>query len=330
MANLNFTSPGYITVCQQALSLVVRLVFNVIYAAECSFARTFVDILSDARKTCLGSSRDMSLNQDEIIRICENPLQEAKTYEVWKRREKLGNVDYRSRRKTTNVETKLKSYNSSSSKADSDKKLKDTAIDYTYIDEYCKVSAPKPSEEEDFRPTELKTKTAFGRSKMPFEKFARQHIGGGIVDCTPTQPGTCHQVHSRNRNVENSYETAIGKDYFEPEDVSVRCCGLNVETAVDYCTCMFCVKGLFYHCMKDSCPENELVDPCSCSPMNRGCVTRWTVLGVLSIFLPCLFCYPLCRGCTEVDKWYKRGESVTKGRRSRSRTVQNRERERLT
>lgn len=336
MASRRGRKPRYFIVCQQIqvpLASVFDIVFNVIYGTKCSFAWSSRDILSDARRECLANRRsfDMDTNNDEILRICENPLHE--NFDVWKRRDKLGNSDRRSRQKFTGVDGKLKTYDGTAKKTDADNKNKDKPIDYAYIDEYCKVSAPKHSEDENCEPKQLKTNTTFGGSKIPFEKFSRIHIGGDTVDCTLTkttvvQPVRCPQVDTRIMQVERSNETIHSRYYHETDDIPLRCCGHNVETAVDYCTCMFCVKGLFYHCTKDSCPETAVVDPCSCSPVNASCMKRWSILSVLAIFVPCLLCYPITRGCTEVCKCYRKQQESLKNLSNR--TVQNRERERLT
>ncbi|XP_064481426.1 protein sprouty-like [Ornithodoros turicata] len=72
----------------------------------------------------------------------------------------------------------------------------------------------------------------------------------------------------------------------------------SAHAMVDYCSCVCCVKGLFYHWAKDydldtdvSCADK----PCSCGP-HRRC-SRWCCLGVLSFVLPCLCLYWPLRGC---------------------------------
>ncbi|XP_071043486.1 protein sprouty [Parasteatoda tepidariorum] len=69
-------------------------------------------------------------------------------------------------------------------------------------------------------------------------------------------------------------------------------CLCSASNIVDYCSCMCCVKGLFYHWAKDyemdtdvSCADK----PCSCSPHHRW--LRWGCLGCLALPLPCLCCY---------------------------------------
>ncbi|CAB3978534.1 sprouty homolog 2 [Paramuricea clavata] len=277
----------------------------------------------------------MALHEDDtLITVRENPFDSDHYDVVWiKRRDKFATTDHRSRQKPSTVANKLKSYDGTGADGN---KLKDKTIDYTFIDEYCKVSGPVKTRDEDSKRREPKTNTtaAFGRPKVPFGKFVQQHIGGTSdrPHTTTVQPladiSECQQVQRTScRNAEN-HETTPLSDCYSQEDITLECCGHNVETLVDYCTCMFCVKGLLYHCAEDSsCSDNVLDNPCSCSPVNMGCVGRWSMLGLLSVFLPCLMCYPLARGCVGVCKCYKEGESR---RKSRTRSVQNRERERLT
>lgn len=75
-------------------------------------------------------------------------------------------------------------------------------------------------------------------------------------------------------------------DAFEEQERRGDCMDL-----LDCCTCMCCVKGLFYHCTKDK-DEGEMADnPCSCAGPATGCVARWGVMGLMSMFMPCLWCY---------------------------------------
>ena len=332
----SFLSSRYhFIVCQQAKLILVGLfgiLFNnVIYATDCSLDKVFGNTLSNVTSgevTTHGAS-SMDVSTEDVILIRENPLQA--NCDVWKFREPHRSADNRSRRKTTGDENKLKACDGGAGKTTAGKKMKDS-IDYSYIDEYCKVSAPKPSDELDSRPRELKTNTAFGRSKMPFEKFARTHIGG---DCRLTQPSsTRSQLDTRNRSVQGNFDTIVQEparerdlaSYASNNDVSLRCCGHDIETAVDYCTCMFCVKGLFYHCGKNSGEDaGDVGENFSCTPANCCCVKRWSVIGLFAVVLPCILCYPAAKGCAEVCKCYKRS-----AKSEHNRTVQNRERERLT
>ncbi|XP_030649291.1 protein sprouty homolog 3 [Chanos chanos] len=71
-------------------------------------------------------------------------------------------------------------------------------------------------------------------------------------------------------------------------------CLCSPESAVEYGTCLCCVKGLFYHCAADD--EDDCADrPCSCAP-GRACV-RWGTMSLLAVCLPCLCCYPPAKLC---------------------------------
>lgn len=71
-------------------------------------------------------------------------------------------------------------------------------------------------------------------------------------------------------------------------------CLCSAESAVEYGTCVCCVKGLFYHCSTDD--EDTCADkPFSCSQAHR--CARWSALGALTFLLPCLLCYLPAKGC---------------------------------
>ncbi|KAK2826983.1 hypothetical protein Q7C36_017909 [Tachysurus vachellii] len=71
-------------------------------------------------------------------------------------------------------------------------------------------------------------------------------------------------------------------------------CLCSAENAVEYGTCLCCVKGLFYHCSGDD--EDNCADrPCSCAPAHA--CARWSTMAVLSLCLPCLCCYPPAKLC---------------------------------
>uniref|UniRef100_T1JJ50 Protein sprouty n=1 Tax=Strigamia maritima TaxID=126957 RepID=T1JJ50_STRMM len=72
----------------------------------------------------------------------------------------------------------------------------------------------------------------------------------------------------------------------------------SAEALVDTVSCMCCVKGVFYHCTKDGDMDDDVScadRPCSCSD-DRRCV-RWSCMGALSLFMPCLLCYWPLKGC---------------------------------
>ncbi|GFS24669.1 sprouty-like protein 2 [Elysia marginata] len=81
------------------------------------------------------------------------------------------------------------------------------------------------------------------------------------------------------------------------------CCGgkceLTPSKVLDVCTCFCVVKCLFFHCRRGEEEEedNECYEnPCGCceTPL---CCQRWTVLGLMSACLPCLWAYWPARAC---------------------------------
>lgn len=73
-----------------------------------------------------------------------------------------------------------------------------------------------------------------------------------------------------------------------------RRCMCSAHSAVEYGTCVCCVKGLFYHCSSDD--EDTYADkPFSCSQPH--CCARWTTVSLLALLFPCLLCYLPARAC---------------------------------
>ncbi|MBN3305849.1 protein sprouty homolog 2 [Amia ocellicauda] len=76
-------------------------------------------------------------------------------------------------------------------------------------------------------------------------------------------------------------------------------CVCSAQNCVDYGTCVCCVKCLFYHCSNDD-EDNCADNPCSCSQSN--CCVRWSAMGLMSLFLPCLLCYLPAKGCLKLGQ----------------------------
>ena len=83
-------------------------------------------------------------------------------------------------------------------------------------------------------------------------------------------------------------------------------CHLSPAAAVDYVSCLCCVKGVLYHCGKDQDEETPAVSrPCSCAGPD-ACL-RWSCLALSAVPLPCLLCYwPLTAIRTLCEKTYRR------------------------
>ncbi|KAF6215512.1 hypothetical protein GE061_010267 [Apolygus lucorum] len=69
------------------------------------------------------------------------------------------------------------------------------------------------------------------------------------------------------------------------------------KTSINAVACISCAQCMLYHCMSD--PEGDFVQhPCECSPSTDDqCTKRWVGLALLSLVVPCLWCYPPLRAC---------------------------------
>lgn len=78
-------------------------------------------------------------------------------------------------------------------------------------------------------------------------------------------------------------------------NIVLRCCGsergCSAESVIDVCSCMCCVRPIFYHCLKDENGEEDCSEePCACCGRPH-CALRWTIMALLAPCLPCLCCY---------------------------------------
>lgn len=71
-------------------------------------------------------------------------------------------------------------------------------------------------------------------------------------------------------------------------------CVCSPKEAVEYGTCVCCIKGFFYHCSNND-EDTSSDKPFSCS--QERCCMRWTTISVFSLFFPCLLCYLPATGC---------------------------------
>lgn len=70
-----------------------------------------------------------------------------------------------------------------------------------------------------------------------------------------------------------------------------------VRSAIDKLSCISCAQCMLYHCMSDA--EGEFPHhPCECGGRtDESCGRRWLGLTLLSLLVPCLWCYLPLRAC---------------------------------
>ncbi|GFY73326.1 sprouty-related, EVH1 domain-containing protein 2 [Trichonephila inaurata madagascariensis] len=88
-------------------------------------------------------------------------------------------------------------------------------------------------------------------------------------------------------------------EMYSPEDNRPGSCEYAPDAVlkcVNGASCIYCAQCMLYHCMSDS--EGDFSQhPCSCDMSDGHCPKRWTALTVLSMFVPCLWCYLPFRAC---------------------------------
>lgn len=95
--------------------------------------------------------------------------------------------------------------------------------------------------------------------------------------------------------------TANFPKVFFPDDET------RTNQIIDYCSCMCCVKALFYHCGKGS--EEKVAEEeniCSCDEPGVACMKRWGILSLLTCCMPLLLFYAPLKGIQKVTQKLKR------------------------
>ncbi|XP_054713206.1 sprouty-related, EVH1 domain-containing protein 1-like [Uloborus diversus] len=111
--------------------------------------------------------------------------------------------------------------------------------------------------------------------KKSSSKESRQQISLDRLQCRH-----CLEIYVEEENHPGSCE-------FGP-DRTLSC--------INHATCFSCTQCMLYHCMADT--EGDFHHhPCSCDASDDHCRRRWTGLALLSIFVPCLWCYLPLRAC---------------------------------
>uniref|UniRef100_A0A1B6C160 Uncharacterized protein n=1 Tax=Clastoptera arizonana TaxID=38151 RepID=A0A1B6C160_9HEMI len=110
---------------------------------------------------------------------------------------------------------------------------------------------------------------------------------GGSLKKRPQQPALPSKRKERCRHCQEAFSSESnvrGSCPYAPD---------KVKTSIEAVACVTCARCILYHCTE---PE---IEPCddygSCQ--GPGCGRRWVALALLSLILPCLWCYPPLRAC---------------------------------
>ena len=92
----------------------------------------------------------------------------------------------------------------------------------------------------------------------------------------------CHEMFVHDENARGNCEDAPDK----------------VAECIEKVSCIYCARGMLYHCTADA--DGDYGHPCVCDTTDESNCKKWTALTILSLFVPCLWCYcPLsaCHRC---------------------------------
>ena len=166
--------------------------------------------------------------------------------------------------------------------------------------EYCYISSEHSSKEKNFSGTCSRTQSYYVRRDGEcLEDFASKFAN--IGDEIPKPQSNSHSFEGRK------FDTWVELEGLNETNIKTRVIRTEPEKVIDYCTCMICVKGIFYHCSDE---DDDIADHvCSCAGSKGNVFKRWTCLSILACLMPCLFCYlpakgclTLCRKCRSKDK----------------------------
>lgn len=146
---------------------------------------------------------------------------------------------------------------------------------YSYVQLTAVHEYIYPVVEEQKRRDSLKKRSLEGTAPPPPPPAGGKKRGADRNRCRH-----CQELYTEERNVRGSCEYA-------PD------CALSGINAV---ACVACAECMLYHCMADA--EGEFAQhPCECGRLDEGCTRRWLGLALLSLLVPCLWCYPPLRAC---------------------------------
>lgn len=105
------------------------------------------------------------------------------------------------------------------------------------------------------------------------------------------------------------------KQYYRVDQNTANCCPQSpdyMDLWIGRLTCYSCAEVIFNSCLNVEDRRNRFQRQspssfrrnnglCSCASENRW--KRWTLLSVLLLFVPCLWCYLPCQACRRCVRW---------------------------
>lgn len=175
--------------------------------------------------------------------------------------------------------------------------------------DYCYISSDQSNKGKHFLNggSSRTSSYYFRKDGERLQEFASKFANSG--DETP-KPQSSHSFG------EGKFDTWVELEGINETGRKTHVTRTQPERVIDYCTCMICVKGIFYHCTDE---DDDIVDNvCSCNGSKGSVFKRWTCLSILACFMPCLFCHlpakgclNLCRKCKGKDRRSPRDSNLT-------------------
>ncbi|XP_022244561.1 sprouty-related, EVH1 domain-containing protein 2-like isoform X2 [Limulus polyphemus] len=125
-----------------------------------------------------------------------------------------------------------------------------------------------------------------------------------IVTPPPLLPTKCkkkkdRRKESRKQSPLTRIQCRYCQEMYNEEDNRRGSCEYapdGVLSCINATTCISCAQCMLYHCMSDA--EGDFNHhPCSCDNSDNQCRRRWFGLALLSLFVPCLWCYIPLQAC---------------------------------
>lgn len=108
-----------------------------------------------------------------------------------------------------------------------------------------------------------------------------------------------HKRESRRQSPLGRSQCHYCQEMFDEEENYQGSCEYApdpVLACINAATCISCAQCMLYHCMSDA--EGEFNEhPCSCDTSDDQCHRRWIGLALLSLLVPCLWCYLPLKAC---------------------------------
>lgn len=118
------------------------------------------------------------------------------------------------------------------------------------------------------------------------------------LEIMPTQPALLAKTkHKNNKNLQTQCRHC--HERFSEDDNPKGSCEYApdcIKDGIEKISCLSCAQCMLYHCMADA--EGDFAaHPCECGPIDENCSKRWLGIALLSLFVPCLWCYPALKSC---------------------------------